>query len=74
MKINPRGLIPALQHGDWGCYESSVLMEYLEDLGFGQSLLGSDPKARANSRLWSDHVSRPPLMALQILLTEDGNR
>ena len=29
MAINPRGLIPALQHGDWGCYESTVLMEYV---------------------------------------------
>ncbi|KAL8765266.1 MAG: hypothetical protein Q9194_006626 [Teloschistes cf. exilis] len=26
--INPRGLVPALRHGDWGCYESSILMEY----------------------------------------------
>lgn len=27
--INPRGLVPALRHGDWGCYESTVLMEYV---------------------------------------------
>lgn len=29
LAINPRGLIPALRHGDWGCYESTVLMEYV---------------------------------------------
>jgi glutathione S-transferase len=56
LQVNPRGLIPALKHGDWGCYESNVLMEYLEDLGQGQHLLPPDAKSRAISRLWSDHV------------------
>ncbi|KAG8533236.1 uncharacterized protein KY384_002019 [Bacidia gigantensis] len=59
LAINPRGLIPALKHGDWGCYESSVLMEYLEDLSFGFPLLPQgDPKSRAHCRLWSDHINR----------------
>lgn len=50
--------MPALRHGDWGCYESTVLMEYLEDLNEGNALLPSDPKLRAHSRLWSDHINR----------------
>ncbi len=29
LAINPRGLVPAIKHGDWGCYESTVLMEYV---------------------------------------------
>ncbi|KAK4506686.1 hypothetical protein PRZ48_000419 [Zasmidium cellare] len=58
LDINPRGLVPALRHGDWGCYESTVLMEYLEDLQQGTALLPSDPKLRASSRLWSDHINR----------------
>ena len=29
LRLNPRGLVPALEHGDWSCYESSVLMEYV---------------------------------------------
>ncbi|OJD38619.1 glutathione transferase [Diplodia corticola] len=58
LEINPRGLVPALRHGDWGCYESTVLMEYLEDLGMGRPLMPSDPKLRANCRLWSDHINR----------------
>ncbi|KAL1306956.1 hypothetical protein AAFC00_005593 [Neodothiora populina] len=56
--VNPRGLVPALRHGDWGCYESTVLMEYLEDLHAGTALLPNDPKVRAHSRLWSDHINR----------------
>ncbi|KAF2668041.1 glutathione S-transferase [Microthyrium microscopicum] len=58
LDVNPRGLVPALRHGDWGCYESTVLMEYLEDLNQGEPLLPSDPKARAHSRLWADHINR----------------
>ncbi|KAJ5089449.1 hypothetical protein N7532_008133 [Penicillium argentinense] len=58
LKINPRGLVPALQHDDWGCYESSVLMEYIEDLGIGRSLFPADPKLRAHCRLWADHINR----------------
>lgn len=30
LEVNPRGLVPALRHGDWGCYESTVLMEYVK--------------------------------------------
>jgi len=56
--INPRGLVPALKHGDWGCYESTVLLEYLEDLGIEPSLFPKDPRERAFTRLWADHVNR----------------
>ncbi|KAF2460822.1 hypothetical protein BDY21DRAFT_418789 [Lineolata rhizophorae] len=58
LRLNPRGLVPAIAHGDWACYESSVLMEYLEDLNEGQALLPASPKERAYSRLWSDHINR----------------
>jgi glutathione S-transferase len=53
LDINPRGLVPALRHGDWGSYESTVLMEYLEDLKQGPALLPEGPKLRAHSRLVS---------------------
>ncbi|KAL8712201.1 MAG: hypothetical protein Q9225_006991 [Loekoesia sp. 1 TL-2023] len=57
--INPRGLVPALRHGDWGCYESTVLMEYLEDLNAGRPLFPpGDPKLKAHCRLWTDHINR----------------
>ena len=59
LQVNPRGLIPALRHGEWGCYESSVLMEYLEDLNVGIPLLPlENPRMRAHCRLWSDHINR----------------
>ncbi|KYG44197.1 hypothetical protein M433DRAFT_155861 [Acidomyces richmondensis BFW] len=63
LAINPRGLVPALRHGDWGCYESTVLMEYLEDLTHDSSeedvrLLPHDAQLRAHCRLWTDHINR----------------
>ncbi|ODM22646.1 hypothetical protein SI65_00235 [Aspergillus cristatus] len=59
LEVNPRGLVPALRHGDWGCYESTVLMEYLEDLNAGTPLMPKDDaKLRAQSRLWADHINR----------------
>jgi len=59
LDVNPRGLVPALRHGPtWSCHESTVLMEYLEELQQGQPLLPSDPQTRATCRLWSDHINR----------------
>lgn len=76
MRINPRGLIPALQHGNnWGCYESSVLMEYLEDLNEGAPLLPPNAKDRAHCRLWSDHINRNILPHFYGLLqSQDGGQ
>jgi len=59
LEVNPRGLVPGIRHGDWGCGESTVLMEYLEDLALGQPLLPiGNHQLRANCRLWSDHINR----------------
>lgn len=32
LEVNPRGLVPALRHGDWGIGESTVLMEYVRSI------------------------------------------
>ncbi|CAO2650718.1 Nn.00g020100.m01.CDS01 [Neocucurbitaria sp. VM-36] len=59
LDVNPRGLVPALRHGPtWSTHESTVIMEYLEDLNTGPPLLPPDARTRATSRLWSDHVNR----------------
>jgi glutathione S-transferase len=59
LDVNPRGLVPALRHGPiWSVHESTVIMEYLEDLGAGPALLPPDAMTRATQRLWADHVNR----------------
>ncbi|MCJ1312960.1 hypothetical protein MMC25_006636 [Agyrium rufum] len=59
LEVNPHGLVPAVRHGDWAIHESTVIMEYLEDLNIGEPLLPpGDAKRRAYLRLWADHVNR----------------
>ncbi|KAF1911763.1 hypothetical protein BDU57DRAFT_460588 [Ampelomyces quisqualis] len=59
LDVNPRGLVPALRHGPtWSTHESTVIMEYLEDLNTGPALLPADAQSRATQRLWTDHVNR----------------
>ncbi|RWQ94502.1 glutathione transferase [Paecilomyces variotii] len=71
LEVNPRGLVPALRHGNWGCHESTVLLEYLEDLDFGTPLLPpGDAKLRAHCRLWADHINRHIIPAFYRVLQE----
>ncbi|EED24235.1 glutathione transferase, putative [Talaromyces stipitatus ATCC 10500] len=73
LAINPRGLVPALLHGNWGCYESSVLLEYLEDLDEGTPLLPpGDAKLRAHCRLWADHINRHIVPSFYKVLMEQN--
>jgi glutathione S-transferase len=74
LEVNPRGLVPALRHDDWGCYESNVLLEYLEDLGVGAAMLPADPKLRAHCRLWADHVNRHIVPSFYRILQEQDQK
>ncbi|KAK2799617.1 hypothetical protein FQN51_006749 [Onygenales sp. PD_10] len=71
LEVNPRGLVPAIRQGNWGCYESTVLLEYLDDLDSGNPLLPpGDPQLRAHCRLWADHINRHIIPGFYRLLQE----
>ncbi|KAL2798458.1 hypothetical protein BJX66DRAFT_322798 [Aspergillus keveii] len=75
LEVNPRGLVPALRHGDWGSYESTVLLEYLEDLNFDPPLLPpGDAKLRAHCRLWADYINRNIVPSFYRLLQEQNQQ
>ncbi|PYH99073.1 glutathione transferase [Aspergillus ellipticus CBS 707.79] len=75
LEVNPRGLVPALRHGDWGSYESSVLLEYLEDLNVSPALLPSgDAKLRAHCRLWTDFINRNIVPSFYRVLQEQDTQ
>ncbi|KAI1824233.1 hypothetical protein F4861DRAFT_539255 [Xylaria intraflava] len=57
LEANPRGLVPAIRQGDWASGESTVILEYLEDHDRGVPLLPTDPRLKANCRLWIDHIN-----------------
>jgi glutathione S-transferase len=50
LRQNPRGKVPLLVDGDFALYESTAIVEYLEDQYPEQPLLPRDPKARAVQR------------------------
>ncbi|KAH8697566.1 hypothetical protein BGW36DRAFT_397245 [Talaromyces proteolyticus] len=76
LEVNPRGLVPALRHNNWGCYESNVLLEYLEDLDEGVPLLPpGDAKLRAHCRLWADHINRHVIpLFYRVLMEQDTQK
>ncbi|KAI0484771.1 hypothetical protein GGR56DRAFT_680500 [Xylariaceae sp. FL0804] len=57
LEANPRGLVPAIREGDWASGESTVILEYLEDQDQRVPLLPTDPRLKANCRLWIDHIN-----------------
>ena len=57
LEANPRGLVPAIRKGDWACGESAVILEYLEDLDSRIRLYPTEPRLKANCRLWIDHIN-----------------
>lgn len=74
LDVNPEANIPCIKHGNWGIWESNVMMEYLEDLSLSNDSLGlpllpvNQPQLRAHCRLWVDHVNRKVLPAFYALL------
>ena len=69
LEVNPDGHIPCIRHGNWGVWESGVVLEYLEDLSIGHTLLPlGNPQLRAHCRLWTDHINRKILPSFYSLL------
>jgi glutathione S-transferase len=56
LKINPKGVVPALDHDSRIVIESSLICEYLDDTFPAPRLIPVDPFARARMRLWSKAV------------------
>lgn len=53
LKINPRGLVPALVHDGRTIIESTIILEYVEDAFPEHSLRPVDPYARSQMRMWT---------------------
>ncbi|MEK7863408.1 MAG: glutathione S-transferase family protein [Chloroflexota bacterium] len=53
LKINPKGVVPALVHDGQSVIESTVIMEYLDDAFPARPLRPAAPLARAKMRVWA---------------------
>jgi glutathione S-transferase len=71
LRINPKGQVPVLVHGDLELFDSTQIFEYMEDLKPAPALWPRDPQSRARARglehrsdeVYFPHVNR--LMNLQ---------
>jgi len=65
--INPKGQVPVLVDGDVAIYDSTVILEYLEDAHPSPPLYPASAGARAACRLYdlyADEILLPPLRGL----------
>ncbi len=52
LKLNPNGVVPTLVDGDLVVVESSVILEYIDELGNSPKLMPSDIKAQTIAKIW----------------------
>jgi len=51
-KLNPNGVVPTLVDGDTVVIESSVILQYIDEIGAGPSLMPGDKALRAETLVW----------------------
>jgi glutathione S-transferase len=67
LALNPKGQVPVLVDGDLALYDSTVILEYLEDAYPAPSLYPRAPAERARCRLFdvlADEIMLVPLRSL----------
>lgn len=56
-KVHPFGKAPAFRHGDFTLYETAAILEYIDEVFEGRSLVPADPQERARMRQWMGVLS-----------------
>ena len=52
LKLNPNGVVPTLVTDDQIVVESSVILEYIDEIGAGERLMPTQEPARTQARIW----------------------
>ncbi|OIW34973.1 hypothetical protein CONLIGDRAFT_567755 [Coniochaeta ligniaria NRRL 30616] len=68
LEVSPRGTVPAIKHGEWPCSESGVILEYLEEIDSKVRLHPTNPRLKANCRLWIDFINSEMVPAFYAVL------
>jgi glutathione S-transferase len=66
LKLNPNGVVPTLLHNDAVIIDSSVIMEYLDEVFPNLTLTPSDPVERAHMRKWLRYFEEVPTPAVRV--------
>ena len=75
LKANPKGQVPVLVDGDLTLYDSTIIIEYLDEAYPAFPLLPREPVARALTRLLeleADEVLLPPIRTLMFRTEPPG--
>ena len=60
LKLNPNGVVPTVTHGDAVIIDSSVIMEYLDEVFPDTPMTPRDPVERAHMRKWLRYLEEVP--------------
>ncbi|TFG89029.1 MAG: glutathione S-transferase family protein [Hyphomicrobiales bacterium] len=74
LAINPKGQVPVLVDGDLELYDSTVILEYLEDAYPHVALYPVAPAERARCRLFDLYADEVMLVPLRALMHRTGPR
>lgn len=66
LKLNPHGVVPTLIHNDDVIIDSSVIIEYLDEVFPENSLTPSDPVGRAKMRKWLRYFEEVPTPSVRV--------
>jgi glutathione S-transferase len=67
-RINPKGLVPVMIDGEVELYDSSIIIEYLDEAYPTPQLLPTLPRLRAQCRLWDDFGDEVMLKPIRNLM------
>jgi glutathione S-transferase len=74
LAINPKGQVPVLVDGELSLYDSTIILEYLEDAYPHPALYPSSPPLRARCRQLELHADEVMLTPLRALMHRTGPR
>ena len=66
LKLNPNGVVPTLKHDDAVVVDSTVIIEYLDEVFPAHSFTPKDPVARANMRTLMRFIDEMPAPAVRV--------
>jgi glutathione S-transferase len=66
LKLNPNGVVPTLVHDGAAVIDSSVIMEYLEEVFPDRALVPADPLERARMRALLRFIDEVPTPAIRV--------
>lgn len=66
LALNPNGVVPTLLHDGRPVTDSTVIMEYIDDVFPDPPLAPRDPWERARMRTWLQYIDEVPTVAIRV--------